>query len=51
MTDFTVHRTEFGPFRWYADPRKCSHSNDDACPTCDHDGYYQSHIQDGDQDD
>lgn len=22
------------------DPRKCSHSNDDVCPTCDFDRYY-----------
>ncbi len=26
--------------RWHEDPRKCSHSNEDVCPTCDFDGYY-----------
>lgn len=26
--------------RWHTDPRECSHSNDDVCPTCDFDGYY-----------
>jgi hypothetical protein len=26
--------------RWHTDPRTCSHSNDDVCPTCDFDGYY-----------
>jgi|SRR5690606_20950021 len=28
--------------RLHPDPRQCSHSNDDVCPTCDFDGYYES---------
>ncbi len=28
--------------RWHADPRTCTHYNDDACPTCDFDGYYRA---------
>lgn len=26
--------------RFWEDPRDCPHYNDNACPTCDFDGYY-----------
>lgn len=32
--------------RWHTDPRNCSHSNDDVCPTCDFDGYYATTFAD-----
>lgn len=32
--------------RWHVDNRACPHSNDDVCPTCDFDGYYESTYPD-----
>lgn len=31
--------------RLWADPRQCPHENDNACATCDFDGYYAGKYQ------
>lgn len=31
--------------RLWTDPRQCPHSNDNACATCDFDGYYADKYQ------
>jgi hypothetical protein len=32
--------------RWHESHKTCSHANEDACPTCDFDGYYAANYPD-----
>lgn len=34
------------PVRWHTSPNDCPHSNEHACPTCDHDNYYANTYPD-----
>ena len=32
--------------RWHVTAKDCAHSNDDVCPTCDFDGWYEDNYAD-----
>lgn len=48
MSDFTTHRhPEMDiTYRWWRDPTRCSHANENVCDTCDFDGYYANLFSD-----